>query len=86
MKKHDVAISVLTKEYVRIAGTVCGEVLIRYNASPEALKSIQANDFMIALMTGKNIKEEWKLEECKEYQELQNIAATINHLQETQDL
>ena len=76
------AIQVLFKEYKEVAGRVFADYFMRNNAGDEAKKSIEASDFMMALMSGKNIKQEWKLENSEDYILMGKLAKAINKLGE----
>lgn len=80
MEKHSLALQILSKKLTEIGGEIFSDFFIRNSGNEEAVKSIQANDFMLALMTGKNIKEEWKLENTENYKKLSELSRSINLL------
>ena len=74
--------SKLLKEYTDTAGLVFADFFLRIRGDDETKKSLESNDFMMALMTGKDLKREWKLETSENYIELGKIAQAINKLDE----
>ncbi|MFA5990467.1 MAG: hypothetical protein WC803_12800 [Sphingomonas sp.] len=80
MKKHEVAVSVLSEEMAKIGGSVFSQFLVRLSPNDETKKTLEANDFLNAIMTGGKIKEEWKLENDSDFKRLQNIVSTLNQL------
>lgn len=80
MKENEVALKVLAVEYNRLCGNVFGQMFIRNKATNEQLKLIEANDMLLALMNGSPLKNEWKIEDSKDYKELVNLTKTINSL------
>lgn len=76
------AIKVLFDEYEKVAGRIFADFYMRNNAGDEAKKTIEANDFMLALMTGKNIKEKWELGKSEDFILLGKLAKAINKLNE----
>jgi hypothetical protein len=76
------AIKVLWEEYQKVAGRIFADFFMRNNAGDEAKKSIEAGDFMLALITGKNIKEKWELGKSEDYILLGKLAQAMNKLGE----
>ncbi len=75
----------LLKEYTDTGGKIFADYFLRIKGDDEIKKSIEANDFMMAFMTGKGLKKEWKLEESDDYKELVELTRAINKLQELID-
>lgn len=70
------------KEYTDTAGLVFADFFLRIKGDDETKKTLEANDFMLALMTGKDLKGEWKLETSENYIEMGKIAQALNKLDE----
>jgi len=75
--KHRIALQVLHKELSKLGGELFNEYFMRLKGNK---KDIEANDFLTALITGENIKKEWKLENYSRYSDYIDIVKTINLL------
>ncbi len=76
----DKPIKVLLAQYYKVAGRVVGDYFLRIRGNDESKRSLEAQDFMTALLTGKNIMQEWKLLESEDYLEMVELAHLINKL------
>ena len=80
MKPHEKALKVLSEELFKVGGKVFAEYYLRKHAEGETKKYVENATFLDAIMTGKGIFKEWKLEESTNFIEFQEIAKAMNVL------
>ena len=80
MNRHEIAMQHLFKEYNRLISLLVSDYFLRIKGDDEVKKSIETQDFMTALFSGENIKQEWKLENTETWKKIVNIVDTINFL------
>lgn len=76
------AIKVLSKEYLKIAGRLVAEYFPRTRNEDDIKSALKTQDFMDALLTGKDIRTEWQIHESQNFKDLLAVANAINFLTE----
>ncbi len=80
---NKVAIVVLTKEFIKLGGSVVAKKLMQIKAESdnETKKALDMENFMSALFTGENIKEK-NITDSKEFKDMVAISEAIDILSE----
>ncbi len=79
--RNEYVTALLLKEYHKVCGKIFADYYLHMKSTGKEKESIKAMDFLDAIVTGKNIHEEWHVEKTDDYKIMIELIDVINQIQ-----